>query len=664
MIYFFLVLKSIACLKEMNTIKIQKLQTIIVNILNSLGDEAWNFKYQILLLNEDDVDFEIQLKQFANIVVENLQNKEQKTNDSDDEIDTEQYHQLIRKLNYKTNNFFIQNEDILLPVDSRNFVKLIVGHVQSGKTSVICALATFNAIINKRSTVVIVRNLVGDYKQLRANFEGDGKFAEFGIEILFAGNKKDKFNVENVGNAIVATKPCIVIAIANHTEVKTLNDIIENRGADNVDFDLVLDECDDLGYKKLMTSKYIQEFTRLKNYSTQLFGITATAFDVMFMENELKSGKVYRLERPIHYKGVEQITFVHTDVRATFRKNTMNNDMVEMYLQIQRNRFHDAIRDPEEKYYQDHPNVVLCKISALTDQHEKMIMAFATMKKLQVWTCLTYNGQGVSLYSRYLVNEESMIINGILGTKNEAGIWSFPGLQIGAALQELRNRDPNAEMFANINIASGRLASRGINFVSNVDYKWHLTHQILTTSESSTISDLIQSIRLCGVYKYDNIPLTLYTPQKDINDLRSSCVLHEELISGLIENPDENSFVKDLYANIPVFTDLIPKRKITNKTKKPIFNAIPRPIEDEDDEESGNIINVPRIDSPLYTTYTTIKNFLETRRGEWILLKDLRRFVEDGRHITLHDRSNSYGNRGMIWKQPGGTNSPIYYRLN
>jgi hypothetical protein len=659
--------------------KIMKLQTLIVKILNSLQEPSWNLEYELLLIDENDSEgYENTLKSFANMIINELKNKTKNASSAANDEEIEEYKmQVVSSLNRKTNNFFSHNEEIL-HIDNRNFVKLVVGHVQSGKSSVICALATYNVLVEKKSSVIIVRNLVGDYKQLRANFEvtekvtGEqvrGKFADFEIQILFAGDKKDIFNIENIGNALVGTKPCIVIAIANHTELASINQIIQNRGEDNVNFDLIVDECDDLGYKKLMTSRYIQQFNILKNNCTQLVGITATAFDVMFMENELKSGRVFRLERPFNYKGVEQINFVHMDTTTTFDyNNKMNDAMVELYLQIQRNRFENVICDDDEKYLQSHPNICLHKVSTRVGEHEKMIMAFATMKKLKYWTCITYNGQGISVYSQYLVNEESITIAGILGHKNMNGIWDFSGLQVGSILQELRNRDPNAEIFANICIATGLLGSRGINFSSNEDYKWHLTHQVLSTSVGSTTSDLIQSIRLCGVYKYDSVPLTLYTPQKDINDLRNSCVLHEQIIDGIVNNPDENSFVKDVYPRIPVFSDLIPKRKITKKTKKPVFNQIPRPIAEEKEDMEEEFRRLTEIMFPQWSKQscrTKISLFMKSLDPEKIYnIEEIKECMENVglvlsslnalTHIKI-GKSNGFGN---ILKVSGNT-----YRL-
>jgi hypothetical protein len=127
---------------------------------------------------------------------------------------------------------------------------------------------------------------------------------------------------------------------------------------------------------------------------------------------------------------------------------------------------------------------------------------------------------------------------------------------------------------------SGILSGRGINFVSSPSYKWHLTHQILATSVTRSVSDLIQSIRLFGRYN-DDIPLTLYTPQNHINDLRKGIALHEQFIDGAL-NAEESEKMIEFYKKTPVFGDLIPKIKLSTKTKYQL-NSVVRMV----GEESG-----------------------------------------------------------------------------
>jgi hypothetical protein len=545
-----------------------------LNLFNGDVKKMLQLKYKNVLRQNGD------LVEFLNSLFERFDDE---NNSDDDYEEKEEKFDTLEYLNLQSNNFFNNNEEILMNSDRRELVKLIVGNVQSGKTSVICGLSVYNLLFRQKTTIIIVRNLVGDYKQLAAKFGDKGPFSgrnlhlEKNIDVLFTGNKKDKINIFKIGNALNCSVPGIIIAIANGTEMKTLVDLVQTIGIDNVDFDIIIDECDDLGYKKIMTSSYLRNYTILKDYSSQIFGVTATAFDVMFIENELNSGKVFRLERPQNYKGVSNIEFRHMNTSTTFDQVglefQMNREMVELYLRIQGTRFEDAIEFEGE--LQCHPNIILHRVSHLTTSHDNMMKAFVTMDILKDWTCIVYNGTGISVFGRLLAYDpdEPFIIDGVTGTMDEDEVWHWDGIGIQHALQMLRNRDPDAELFSNICIAAGRLASRGINFCS-LDYKWHLTHQILATTSSSSISELIQSIRLCGVYT-DDIPLVLYTPQKDINDLRNSCELHEQLVDGVI-NYQDNVSVKDLYSRIPVFSDLIPKRRISKKANY-IFNQMPRP---------------------------------------------------------------------------------------
>ena len=67
---------------------------------------------------------------------------------------------------------------------------------------------------------------------------------------------------------------------------------------------------------------------------------------------------------------------------------------------------------------------------------------------------------------------------------------------------------------------SGILANRGYSFVSS-DHKFHLTHEYLLCSDSTTCNGEYQSLRILGVYA-DNIPLTLITTQQVIDNVEKS----------------------------------------------------------------------------------------------------------------------------------------------
>ena len=474
-------------------------------------------------------------------------------------------------------NFFREEKDIFDEIENPSKpMKLIVGKVQSGKTNVICGIAVYNVLACKRTTVIIVRNLTGDYKQLALKFSM-GPFGKWNIPVIFAGDKQQTLEINA---AFQNSRPAVIIALANNSEVSALNRVLRHiegheRG---YAFDIVVDECDEVAYKTDTTLSFIQEFYTLKDSCEAVYGITATAFDTIFIEDALENTQLYTLSAPSDYKGVEHIECVALDDECTYKLDKygkLPEDLRDFYLDVEQENM--GVYEREGNMY-EHPKIVLHRTSAMVKDHKKLMKAFATDPEFnESWTSIMYNGEGVWFRSpdmEKIVIEDGaseMIIEGVKGKLVRGrefgglGIWSFKKISIGSVLQFIRDWNPVVENLQNIVIFSGRLASRGINFVSNRDYHLHLTHQLLVTSNTSTTSDLIQSIRLCGRYR-DNIPLKLYAYQREINNLRKAVALQDQLIDGCMNMGDEG-VVKDLYKKVQVFTDLVPKRTLSKKTK-------------------------------------------------------------------------------------------------
>ena len=109
---------------------------------------------------------------------------------------------------------------------------------------------------------------------------------------------------------------------------------------------------------------------------------------------------------------------------------------------------------------------------------------------------------------------------------------------ISVFLQYLKENG-GVEKYPRLLIFAGDLAGRCISFVSS-DYEWHLTEQRLLVSSSCDEPELMQKVRLCGIYK-DDAPLTLYTTKKTMDELYKAYLRQEEFICSL-KHPDSQSF--------------------------------------------------------------------------------------------------------------------------
>jgi hypothetical protein len=526
---------------------------------------------------------------------------EKKYEDDETDDETNYDEQEILSFIKKKSDIFEEYPD-LVEYSRHKRTKLIEGPVQCGKSNIICGIATYNALVEKKTTIIIVRNLMGDYKQLKSKFVENGSFAQFNIPVIYTRGKVDK---QFLKIALTGEKPAIIISLSNATQLKTLNMVLGK--IKKFKFDLIVDEADDLAYKKAPGMPYIKEFEVLRPKAKQLFLISATVYTPLFKDYNLQSDSIYRIVAPSNYKGVDDINFkpIRFDV-----KNLEAHNCIQFYKNFGTyETFGNSIIDNDGSTY-NHPLIFLHKTTVHVNFHAVGLNVFATNPELkEYWCAISYNGNGIHIYHSSLTSLKELTINGVKGSKSN-GIFEFKGLIIGEILQFLKDEDPDASIFTHIVIIAGKLADRGVNFVSS-DFKWHLTHQVLHIPERYVASSLVQSIRLCGRYD-DNIPLTLYTSQSNINNLRKSLKIQNDLVIGVI-NYEEILSVKDIIPGIDIIAEHVPKQKLCDKSDyKSLLNIVVHDVQSEKEWGLKNLIeNIrARIDERYSTVVLRILNFL------------------------------------------------------
>ena len=196
---------------------------------------------------------------------ENKKNQNQKENKNNEIVEEKEMDEWL----YNMNSFFRDN-DITYNPNQRT--RLIVGFVQSGKTSVICGLAVKNVRCFQTTTIIVVRNLNCDQMQLIRNFQEGGRFGRWKVNVVYAGNR----DTQVLAHAMENKTPSVIVALANVSQIQRLNQVAGR--CENPSFDLILDEADDLGYKKKSTPPYIKTFLKLREKARQTTLITATCF--------------------------------------------------------------------------------------------------------------------------------------------------------------------------------------------------------------------------------------------------------------------------------------------------------------------------------------------------------------------------------------------------
>jgi hypothetical protein len=202
-----------------------------------------------------------------------------------------------------------------------------------------------------------------------------------------------------------------------------------------------------------------------------------------------------------------------------------------------------------------------------------------------------YNGEGIDLYHSSIVNKKIYIKcgNRVYGSKKTPwckNAHSFTKkVAISDVIQWLKDNG-GVEKFPRIITLSGKLAGRGISFVSS-DYGmyidearknkfcmnwmgWRLTEMYMMVSKNTSQPNLMQIAgRLCCIV-YDNIPTIMYCTQKIFDDILKAYQSQEELISRAILTQEKYSemFFKDAIMQLKIKKEKMSKRRLTISAEK------------------------------------------------------------------------------------------------
>lgn len=490
------------------------------------------------------------------------------------EHEQEQDHDIVlRFLQQKTRLFELLGDTVSLGVHATTREKifhLIKGHVQSGKSRIIHSLCLYLACVLNHNVVVIVRNFTDDYDQFRRGFETF--LLEF-HNFLSAEQDIDLPNVYYIGDVKrttdgnlnhhedlvedLASSVNVVIALANHDQISKLNDCIDyldENTTQHKPLTVIVDEVDQIGYslgdrlaphlRHLMTTK-----------SDHVFGISATLFEPLQTQRlGFTTNRVYHLVPPPEYKGVTHMMYHYIEPT---QEDLLNDRDLDMFLNKEQNHEPFEIHDTQK-----HPLICLVKTEGLIAQQD-VLMKNIVKKYPGSYTVITYNGTCCRLHSLRLKNDKiTLPVCKKKGSRKD-GVYVFKNTPLPYVLQYLKNNG-GAEKFPRIIIIAYKLVGRGINIVSE-DFRWHLTHMFYRPSPTTDATTLIQSMRLCGIYK-DNIPLRCYIPKKDYENLYKAYMLQEELFSRILEL----TACRTLYSVIKeqtVYKEKVPKCALYKNTR-------------------------------------------------------------------------------------------------
>lgn len=563
--------------------------------------------------------------------------------------------------------------------------KLISGHVQSGKSAVICGIAIYMVRVLKKSVVIVLRNYTADYLQLSRKFQDGGEFSGFKVPVHYAKDCRET-------QIFSETVPAVTICIEHQTQLKKIADVISDYP--RVRFCLIADEADAVCYKKDTNKERITQFNKIKAASSQFVAVTATAFDMLYMEHTLRNNCIYHvpITAETRYKGIDHPDFSIHELGKTFdfklkrvtaSRWRLSSQMEEFYTNLlDTEEYENAIID-EKEFVESHPVICLQKTEPTIKKQQQSLSALANHSVFgKEFTVLVYNGEGVLVYSP---EELPHRVGRVCGKSfsnhfipQQLKAMNYMGISIGDILQELKDQG----IHTHIVIVAGHMVGRGLNITSN-DYKWHLTHQILRMSESATCSDLVQSCRLFGKHR-DSVPTQIYCIQKDAVSLKQAHYLQKRIFEGA--NLHETVVpMMNLCEEVKVFVGNIPKRRTTKKVREPKWNRVYTEREQYEEakvseEKVGDIRVILDVRPGLIldeVRCAIVNELLNRGKNEWhprsnivsVLVSEYNTFRNDNQvrgHMKSlfqdHSRlTDDIHHTGLIMKKE---NDRLYFRLN
>jgi hypothetical protein len=365
----------------------------------------------------------------------------------------------------------------------------------------------------------------------------------------------------------------ILVLMANTTQLKQFVDKMKD-----VQFSLFVDEADALmntiktkkDYNVNHCMKLIYEQSKI------VFLISATNYAILF-EHSISTSHIFYINKHKNYKGINDIEFnilqdSDKNLHGTLFEKSPNLPYVVTNLT------HRAV-------YDNHPIVLLIKFTHLVSDQDEFIRTIFTYDDWKhEWAAISYNGTGINMYHH--------TFNGDINIKNTKGvdlgncIYSFKNIDIQDTLTYLRENGGQSR-FPRIVIISGHLASRCINFMDTT-YNWHITDEYIDPSKTMNCTDLIQSLRICGIHNMST-PLNVWTTESVIKNIVYTNINIGEFIHQYVNSvqkkENEDVCCKKMLTRVKIHKDKLGDKPVS-KVRAP-YTTVSNEKHDNMDEILG-----------------------------------------------------------------------------
>lgn len=387
---------------------------------------------------------------------------------------------------------------------------LISGSIQSGKTNELLFYCWWSIFVCRRKVVFVSRNITADKVQLLE------RLAIFNERFI---TDKSLYIRETT---MESSKKGIICILANYKQVETIFFGIKGQN-----YNLCIDEADTCIKSRNGRSGFrLEDYLRLlEKHSKHQIGATATEFAVIGTKKTLT--RVFQMVEPSNYYGIKRINVEKIQYVQGIGDSDEDPNIPRIY---------DSLFQSRNNFF------ILHSTSRLKSTHMKILNR---LRRLYPYlTIVIFNGdcytlkisQGtdINFMFRWVHAKQKKII---MFQDNHQPIMKISRkIKLCDILQELRNHKQKY-----ISLISGRLASRGLSFVSR-DYKLHLTDQYYIPSETSHGESLLQGIRLFGCYN-DNPNLTLWTTKNNWKYIKEQYKILKRYIAGV---KDKDNVIEEL----------------------------------------------------------------------------------------------------------------------
>jgi hypothetical protein len=459
---------------------------------------------------------------------------------------------------------------------------LMKGDVQGGKTKmmiltiVLYLITGYDVILVTRNKNVDVDQFINAFSSFVNRLEQEKGFTHQNLCII------SKFK----NTREIPLHKCLFVTKFLKREYNKVKNIIRSRDPEKTI--MYIDEADSRDPEELKD----QSFFQLMNIVKLNIFVSATVQDIIVANWKIKKNKIVYLSQRPNYKGINYVEF-KTDI--DFSTGNERDILKDIFAHIN--------QDNDYKWAQDErvvkPKTILitwhrenAKINRFVDY--LLDTNVSGIDNLCIIKFMGETNDGVTLWH----NSFSQIGYGDLQVKSRFGnrVILKKNMNIKKTLLWMA-MNGGIERFPNIVIIAGDMANRGVNFAcypsrpenwndevegdwnssnQNLDKQWHITHQILHKSDTTSCANVVQALRICGIHN-DDIPLKVYCSSEDRDKIWKSYKLSDEIIYHLTSRipAEENElYINNILTRVPIIKNASPSNFLARKDLKDCFDIV------------------------------------------------------------------------------------------